>query len=92
MSHAVRARMLHKAADVLEARKQDVVDALIDEGGAWVGKAMFEAGYSAGVYRAAAAAAYQVAGELLPSEHGKVSMVVREPLGVVSVITPWNFR
>jgi aldehyde dehydrogenase (NAD+) len=32
-----------------------------------------------------------VAGELLPSDHGKVSMVVREPVGVVSVITPWNF-
>ena len=91
LAHSERSRFLSKAADVLEARKQDVVDALIDEGGAWVGKAMFEAGYSAGVYRAAAAAAYQVAGELLPSEHGKVSLVMREPLGVVSVITPWNF-
>jgi aldehyde dehydrogenase (NAD+) len=91
LPHSERARFLGKAADVLEARKQDVVDALIDEGGSWVGKAMFEAGYSAGVYRAAAAAAYQVAGELLPSEHGKVSLVMREPLGVVSVITPWNF-
>jgi aldehyde dehydrogenase (NAD+) len=30
-------------------------------------------------------------GEILPSDHGKVSMVVRQPLGVVSVISPWNF-
>ena len=52
---------------------------------------MFETGYSIGVYRAAAAAAYQVTGEILPSDHGKLSLVVREPLGVVSVISPWNF-
>jgi aldehyde dehydrogenase (NAD+) len=32
-----------------------------------------------------------VTGELLPSDHGKLSMVVREPVGVVSVISPWNF-
>jgi aldehyde dehydrogenase (NAD+) len=32
-----------------------------------------------------------VTGELIPSSSGKVSMVVREPVGVVSVITPWNF-
>jgi acyl-CoA reductase-like NAD-dependent aldehyde dehydrogenase len=30
-------------------------------------------------------------GEILPSDHGKLSLVVREPLGVVSVISPWNF-
>ncbi|HWN81557.1 MAG TPA: aldehyde dehydrogenase family protein, partial [Candidatus Udaeobacter sp.] len=75
LPHSERARFLTRAADVLEARKQEFHDALIDEGGAWIGKAMFEAGYSAGVYRAGAAAAYQVTGELLPSEHGKVSMV-----------------
>jgi hypothetical protein len=83
--------LLSKAADVLEARAKEFQEALIDEGGAWVGKTMFETGYSVGVYRAAAAAAYQVNGEILPSDHGKMSLVVREPLGVVSVISPWNF-
>jgi aldehyde dehydrogenase (NAD+) len=52
---------------------------------------MFETNYSSGVYRAAAAAAYQVNGEILPSDHGKLSLVMRVPLGVVSVISPWNF-
>ena len=91
LAHSERARLLSKAADVLESRKKDFQDALIDEGGAWIGKTMFETGYSVGVYRAAAAAAYQVNGEILPSDHGKLSLVVREPLGVVSVISPWNF-
>jgi aldehyde dehydrogenase (NAD+) len=52
---------------------------------------MFESGYVPGLFRAAAASVYQMTGEILPSDHGKVSMVVRQPLGVVSVISPWNF-
>ena len=91
MSHSARARIVHKIGDLMDARAGDFQSALIDEGGAWVGKTMFETGYSSGVYRAAAAAAYQANGEILPSDHGKLSLVVREPLGVVSVISPWNF-
>ena len=91
MSHSARARIIHKAGDILEARAKEFQDALIDEGGAWIGKTMFETGYSSGIYRAAAAAAYQVNGEILPSDHGKLSLVMRVPLGVVSVISPWNF-
>ena len=91
LDHVQRAKYLNKMADILEARKQDFIDALIDEGGYWIGKAMFETGYSPGNFRAAAAATYQVKGEILPSDHGKVSMIVREPLGVVTGIAPWNF-
>ena len=91
MSHSQRARIIHKVGDILEARAKELQGILIDEGGSWVGKGMFETNYSSGVFRAAAAAAYQVNGEILPSEYGKVSLVVREPLGVVSVISPWNF-
>ena len=91
MAHSARARIVHKIGDLLDARAQEYQDVLIDEGGSWVGKGMFETGYSSGVYRAAAAAAYQSNGEILPSDHGKLSLVVREPLGVVSVISPWNF-
>jgi len=91
MAHSARARILHKVGDILEARAKEFHEVLIDEGGSWVGKGMFETGYSSGVFRAAAAAAYQVNGEILPSEYGKLSLVVREPLGVVSVISPWNF-
>jgi acyl-CoA reductase-like NAD-dependent aldehyde dehydrogenase len=89
--HQERAGYLLKVADILEKRQQDFVDAIIEEGGGWIGKGLFETGYTFGIYRAAAAAVYQLTGEILPSEHGKVSMVVRKPLGVVSVISPWNF-
>lgn len=89
--HPQRAGFLLKAADILERRQTDFANALIDEGGGWIGKAMFESGYVPGLLRAAAATVYQQNGEVLPSEHGKVSMVVRQPLGVVTVISPWNF-
>jgi aldehyde dehydrogenase (NAD+) len=84
-------RILHKAGDALERRAKEIQEVLIDEGGSWIGKSMFETGYASGVFRAAAAVAYQVNGEILPSEHGKISLVMRVPLGVVSVISPWNF-
>lgn len=89
--HPQRALILNKAANILEARMSEIVDVIVDEGGGWIGKAMFETGYVIGLLRASAAAAYQVHGEILPSEYGKVMMVERVPLGVVSVISPWNF-
>ncbi len=91
MPHPQRAGYLLKAADILEKRQTDFANALVEEGGAWIGKGMFESGYTPGILRAAAAAVYQMTGEILPSDHGKISMVVRQPLGVVTVISPWNF-
>jgi len=91
LSHTRRAGFLLQAADIMEQRQQDFVDALIEEGGSWIGKAMFETGYSIEALRAAAAMVFHMNGEVLPSEHGKVSMAVRQPLGVISVISPWNF-
>jgi acyl-CoA reductase-like NAD-dependent aldehyde dehydrogenase len=91
MTHSERARIIARAGDILEARAKEIQEVIVDEGGSWIGKAMFETGYSAGVYRAAAAAAYQVTGEIMPSDLNKLSLVTREPLGVVTVISPWNF-
>jgi aldehyde dehydrogenase (NAD+) len=86
-----RAHTMLKVAEVFEKRKMEIVEALQAEGGGWFGKGMFETGYVPEVFHAAAAANWQPVGEVLPSEHGKVSMAVRRPMGVVSVISPWNF-
>ena len=85
-----RANYMLKIADILEARRDDFIAALTAECGGWIRKSMFEIGYVPGVYRAAAAAAYLPTGETMPSDHLKVSIVERQPLGVVSVISPWN--
>jgi aldehyde dehydrogenase (NAD+) len=88
---AERSHYMLKIADILERRKADIAESLRGEGGAWIGKGMFEAGYIPEIFRAAAAANYAPIGEILPSEHGKMSLAVRRPIGVVSVISPWNF-
>lgn len=85
-----RARHLLNIADVWEKRQSDFVATAMAEGGGWYGKGMFEAGYVSEVFRSSAALCYQNIGEVLPSEHGKFSTATRWPLGVVSVISPWN--
>jgi len=67
------------------------VKALRTEAGGWFGKSIFEASYVPEVFCAAAAMNYQSIGEIIPSEFGKLSMAIRRPVGVVSVISPWNF-
>jgi aldehyde dehydrogenase (NAD+) len=86
-----RAHYMAKVAEVFEKRKLQIVEALQGEGGGWFGKGMFETGYVPEIFHAAAAASYAPIGEVIPSEHGKLSLAVHQPLGVVSVISPWNF-
>ena len=86
-----RAQFMLRVAEIFEKRKMEIVEALQGEGGGWFGKGMFETGYVPEIFHAAAASNYAAIGEVLPSEHGKVSMAVRRPMGVVSVISPWNF-
>ncbi|HQZ13267.1 MAG TPA: aldehyde dehydrogenase family protein [Devosia sp.] len=86
-----RAELISKAGHIFEGRRMEIADAVMAEGGGWFGKAMFETGYTAEIFPAAAAVAYASIGEVLPSEHNKVSLAVRRPMGVISVISPWNF-
>jgi len=87
-----RAAYLRKAADLLEEKQEEWVQILIEESGSTFGKAMFEVQYSAGLLREASAQVHTVTGEILPSNMpGKFYMVLRQPVGVVGVISPWNF-
>ena len=86
-----RAHYMIKVAEILEKRKADIVAALQAEGGGWFGKGMFEVAYAQEIFHSAAASTYAPIGEVIPSEHGKISLAMRYPLGVVTVISPWNF-
>ncbi len=69
LPHPQRAGYLLEAADILQKRQKDFADALIDEGGSWIGKSMFESGYVSGLFRTAAAAVYQMTGEIVGGEN-----------------------
>ncbi len=86
-----RERLLLRVAEIMEKRKSDLIDCLIDEIGSPVQKAMFEFGKGLSMVRAAAGLCRNVRGQTIPSDApGKFSMSLREPLGVVAVITPFN--
>lgn len=86
-----RERWLLRIAEIMETRKQELLDCLVDEIGSPIQKAMFEYDKGLTMVRAAAGMCRNVRGETFPSDRpGTFSMSIREPLGVVAVITPFN--
>lgn len=86
-----RERWLLRIAELMEDRQAELINCLIDEIGSPVQKAMFEFNKALTMVRAAAGLCRNVRGETIPSDApGKFSMSIREPLGVVAVITPFN--
>ena len=91
MGPNARRAVLNKAADALMGKKDDFVAAMMGEIGATAGWAMFNLGLAAGMVREAAALTTQISGEVIPSDHeGTVAMALREPVGVMLGIAPWN--
>src|SRR5437016_3960068 len=61
------------------------------DGGATFGWGMFNCGLASGMLREAAAQAYLPGGDVIPSDvPGLTAMAVRQPVGVVVGIAPWN--
>jgi len=86
-----RRAVLMKAAAALEARKDAFVQAMMGETGAAAGWALFNLMLAASMTREAAAITTQIGGEVIPSDKpGCLAMALREPVGVVLGIAPWN--
>lgn len=87
-----RAAYFFKAADALEARVEQVAQDMTAEMGKPLREARMEAARAAAILRYSAGEAYRPAGELFePSVAGQTLYTRRRPLGVVGLITPWNF-
>lgn len=86
-----RRAVLMKAAAALEAKAEAFVEAMMAEIGATRGWAMFNLGLAASMVREAAALTTQISGEVIPSDKpGCLAMALREPVGVILGIAPWN--
>jgi len=86
-----RRALLNKAADALEAKAPQFIDAMMSEIGATQGWAGFNLMLAAGIVREAAAMTTQIGGEVIPSDKpGCIAMALREPVGVILGIAPWN--
>jgi vanillin dehydrogenase len=89
---AERELILQRAADVLEGMRQEVVDILIGETGSTFGKSQFEVSFTVNMLRAVAGEARRINGDVMPSDvPGMMSFAIRQPLGVVAGIAPFNF-
>jgi acyl-CoA reductase-like NAD-dependent aldehyde dehydrogenase len=86
-----RRALLMKAAAALEARGSQFIAAMMEEIGATQGWAGFNLMLATGIVREAAAMTTQIGGEVIPSDKpGCIAMALREPVGVMVGIAPWN--
>jgi acyl-CoA reductase-like NAD-dependent aldehyde dehydrogenase len=86
-----REKILLNCADALEKNAEKLTDILIDESGSCITKARYETGYTPRLLRAAAGEATRMHGETMPNERTtRMTFVVREPIGVVVCIVPFN--
>lgn len=90
-SPSERRRIMLKAADALEARTPEFIETMAEEVGASALWAGFNVFLAAGLFREAAGMATQLQGETIPTDKpGTLSMTVRQPVGVILSIVPWN--
>lgn len=86
-----RQRYFLKAADILDKRQQDLLKIVTEETGGTFGWGMFQTGFISGLLREAAAQVHAIKGEIIPSDlPGAFFMALRQPVGVVAGIAPWN--
>jgi benzaldehyde dehydrogenase (NAD) len=88
---AERAEVLRRAALLLSEHRAEVAEWLVREGGAVPPKAEFEITAVLDELWTASGLPAQAHGRLLPPFEGRDSLARRVPLGVVGVISPWNF-
>jgi benzaldehyde dehydrogenase (NAD) len=91
-TYADRAAVLRDAAAALSSRAPELRELIMRETGCIGGKADYEIGAATSELIEAAALASRSTGELVPTTHpGRLSVSERVPVGLVGVITPWNF-
>ena len=91
-SYEERAGLLRRAAQRLEERAEEFADMIVRETGSIGGKAQYEVHAASNELWEAAGLTSRAVAEIVPSGNvGKMNIIERIPVGVVAVITPWNF-
>jgi acyl-CoA reductase-like NAD-dependent aldehyde dehydrogenase len=91
-SAQARGEVLRGAGDLLDARAETIARDLTREEGKTLAEALRETQLAAKIFRYYAIQAIDQDGETYPSQRpDQLLFTRREPVGVVSVITPWNF-
>ncbi len=87
-----RGNFLFKVADILERRFDQIAAEMTREEGKTLPESKGEIRRSISIFRYFAGEGARLPGLLAPSERERVHMfAIRKPIGVVGLITPWNF-
>lgn len=87
-----RGEILHRAAGILESRADQVAREMTREEGKTLPEARGEVGRAVNLLRYFGGEGARLGGQHVPSERDRVFIQTRRrPLGVVGLITPWNF-
>ncbi|SDN99038.1 alpha-ketoglutaric semialdehyde dehydrogenase GucD [Alkalicoccus daliensis] len=92
LAGAERGSYLYKAADLLEQNVDNIAETMTKEMGKTLPEAKGETMRGAAILRYYAGEGMRKTGDVIPStDSGAFMYTTRAPLGVVGVITPWNF-
>lgn len=87
-----RHAILRKASDEIMARKEEIGRLLAREEGKTLAEGIAETARAGQIFDFFAGEALRLTGEQVPSVRSGITVeVTREPVGVVGLITPWNF-
>ena len=87
-----RKQVLHKIADLLTSQALELAVLGVRDNGTEIGMAFkAEPGSAAATFRYYAEALDKVYGQVAPTDPNFLGMILREPLGVIGAIVPWNF-
>ena len=92
MPAAERAELLHEVAARLRARTDELAELMTREGGKPLIENADEVSWTANAFQFYAELARAGAGRVIPPvEASQLALVLKEPLGVVACIVPWNY-
>ncbi len=92
MPAPARGAILFKAADILEKQFDQLGAEMTREEGKTLPEAKGEVRRAINIFRYFAGEGSRFAGHMVPSERDRVhTFAFRKPIGVVGLITPWNF-
>jgi acyl-CoA reductase-like NAD-dependent aldehyde dehydrogenase len=87
-----RAELLHEVAARLRSRADELAETMTREGGKPLIENSDEVGWTAAAFDYYAEMGRNFAGRVIPSvEATQLSLVLKEPIGVVGCIVPWNY-
>ncbi|HTI72637.1 MAG TPA: aldehyde dehydrogenase family protein [Candidatus Limnocylindria bacterium] len=87
-----RGRVLSKASQLLEAKKGELATLLVREEGKTLVEATGEVQRAVDIFRFYGGVSYTLGGQTIPHDlPGNLLYTRKDPLGVVALITPWNF-